>query len=184
MKSSGPVTLSQVERALQELGGEATWNEIINQVTKIRDNDYSYYLNWGNYQKTTFQVIQQHCPGYAKYRGPARFEKVGRRFRLQGIQASVKPPPTPIATDIGEPSQPERVKQETYRILRDTVLAREVKESNQHRCQICGQVLKLKDEIPYAEAHHIKPLGAPHNGPDVRENILCVCPNHHVLLDY
>jgi predicted restriction endonuclease len=36
----------------------------------------------------------------------------------------------------------------------------------------------------YAEAHHIKPLGAPHNGPDVRANILCVCPNDHVLLDY
>lgn len=33
-------------------------------------------------------------------------------------------------------------------------------------------------------AHHIKPLGGEHNGPDVRENILCVCPNHHALLDY
>ncbi|MCX5892441.1 MAG: HNH endonuclease, partial [Deltaproteobacteria bacterium] len=32
--------------------------------------------------------------------------------------------------------------------------------------------------------HHIKPLGSPHDGPDVRENILCVCPNHHVMLDY
>jgi predicted restriction endonuclease len=28
------------------------------------------------------------------------------------------------------------------------------------------------------------PLGSPHSGPDVRENILCVCPNDHVLLDY
>ena len=36
----------------------------------------------------------------------------------------------------------------------------------------------------YAEIHHIKPLGAPHNGLDVRENVLCVCPNCHVLLDY
>jgi putative restriction endonuclease len=31
---------------------------------------------------------------------------------------------------------------------------------------------------------HIRPLGAPHNGPDVKENIIiCLCPNHHVLFD-
>ena len=53
-----------------------------------------------------------------------------------------------------------------------------------HKCQICGMTLTIKDGKPYAEAHHIKPLGNPHNGPDVRGNILCVCPNHHVLLDY
>jgi predicted restriction endonuclease len=59
-----------------------------------------------------------------------------------------------------------------------------VKESHQYRCQICGQTLRLGDGIPYAEAHHIVPLGTPHNGPDIRGNILCVCPNDHVLLDY
>ena len=26
-------------------------------------------------------------------------------------------------------------------------------------------------------------LGKPHNGPDVIDNILCLCPNHHVLFD-
>jgi putative restriction endonuclease len=36
---------------------------------------------------------------------------------------------------------------------------------------------------PYAEACHIKPLGRPHNGPDTPENILCLCPNCHVLFD-
>ncbi len=91
---------------------------------------------------------------------------------------------TPIATDIKEPNQPERVKQEIYRILRDTVLAREVKEFNKYKCHICGEILRLNDEQSYAESHHVKPLGSPHDGPDVRENILCVCPNHHVMLDY
>ena len=37
---------------------------------------------------------------------------------------------------------------------------------------------------PYAEAAHIRPLGAPHHGPDTPDNILCLCPNHHVLLDH
>jgi putative restriction endonuclease len=36
---------------------------------------------------------------------------------------------------------------------------------------------------PYAEAAHIRPLGDPHNGPDTEDNILCLCPNHHVLFD-
>jgi len=37
---------------------------------------------------------------------------------------------------------------------------------------------------PYAEAAHIRPLGDPHNGPDTPDNILCLCPNHHVLFDH
>jgi putative restriction endonuclease len=27
------------------------------------------------------------------------------------------------------------------------------------------------------------PLGAPHGGPDVLENLLCLCPNHYVMFD-
>lgn len=186
IRRPGPVTISQIKSALQELGGEAAWDKILSQVTKNRNGDYSHYLNKHNYENTAFQIIQYHCHSYKKYRGPAHFEKVGNKFRLIGNISSetVGPQLTPIATDIRELSQPERIKQETYRILRDTVLSREVKVANQYRCQICSQTLKLTDGKLYAESHHIKPLGAPHNGPDVRENILCVCPNHHVLLDY
>jgi putative restriction endonuclease len=36
---------------------------------------------------------------------------------------------------------------------------------------------------PYAEAAHIRALGTPHNGPDVLENLLCLCPNDHVRFD-
>lgn len=36
----------------------------------------------------------------------------------------------------------------------------------------------------YAEAAHVRPLGSPHNGPDTPDNILCLCPNHHVLFDH
>lgn len=178
MSRPGAVTLSQVKKALQELGGESTWNEIFDQVNKNRNGDYSNYSTWRIYKITTFQIIQSHCPGYEKFNGQAHFEKTGRgRCRL--IRHT-----TPVAVDIGEPSQPERVKQEVYRILRDTALARDVKECNKYQCHICGQIFKINSEQPYAEAHHIKPLGSPHDGPDVRENILCVCPNDHVLLDY
>ena len=197
IRGSGPVTLAQVVKALEDIGGQATWDKILDQLTKLRGGDYSYYLDWLNYKTTAFQVIQEHCPYYEKYKKIKkhkripRFEKVGNAYRLnpsppESAQGSHPLPEkhTPHAIDIENPSRPERVKQETYRILRDTALARMVKESHQYQCQICGQTLKLKDNTPYAEAHHVLPLGTPHNGPDVRGNILCVCPNDHVLLDY
>jgi hypothetical protein len=71
-----------------------------------------------------------------------------------------------------------------YRILRDTKLARALKRLHNDRCQICGISVELQDGRSYSEAHHIHPLGKPHNGPDVAENIVVVCPNHHAALDF
>ena len=91
-------------------------------------------------------------------------------------------PKTPQPLDIAKP--PERIKTTTYRILRDTAIARRVKLLHQYSCQLCGNAINLPDGSQYAEAHHIRPLGEPHNGPDVDGNILCLCPNHHVEMDY
>lgn len=90
----------------------------------------------------------------------------------------------PLSTDIDEPRKASRITSTISRIVRDTKRAAIVKSLYQYKCQLCGCRLQLKDESFYAEAHHIKPLGKPHNGPDIKENIICVCPNHHALLDY
>lgn len=69
------------------------------------------------------------------------------------------------------------------RIIRDTAQARRIKMLYDYRCQVCA--IRLEGNAgPYAEAAHIRPLGAPHNGPDTADNIICLCPNHHVLFDY
>jgi predicted RNase H-like nuclease len=93
---------------------------------------------------------------------------------------------TPKAEDIGSIEDgTSRVHQETYRILRDTKLALKIKLLHMHQCQLCGMQISLDgDERVYSEAHHIQPLGKPHNGPDTADNILVLCPNHHVMLDY
>ncbi|MDB4364637.1 HNH endonuclease [Akkermansiaceae bacterium] len=70
----------------------------------------------------------------------------------------------------------------TNRIIRDPELPRKIKELYNYRCQICGEKVETLSG-PYAEAAHIRPLGAPHNGPDSLDNLLCLCPNHHVALD-
>ena len=68
------------------------------------------------------------------------------------------------------------------RIKRDVGLSEDIKEIYGYKCQVCNVYLKT----PYggiAIGAHIKGLGKPHNGPDVIENILCLCPNHHSLFD-
>ncbi len=75
-----------------------------------------------------------------------------------------------------------RVPVTTNRIVRDPELAQHVKKSHKYRCQICDVQLPVPSGF-YAEAAHIKALGAPHNGDDRIGNLLCLCPNHHVLFD-
>ena len=78
--------------------------------------------------------------------------------------------------------QKKRKKSTVVRIVRDTKIALDVKKLYNFKCQICGTALKTKSGY-YAEGAHIKPLGKPHNGDDSLSNILCLCPNHHVMLD-
>lgn len=88
-----------------------------------------------------------------------------------------------VADEKGEYRLPERVQQSTVRVVRDTEQARRLKELYDYRCQVCG--IRLEGSAgAYAEAAHIKPLGRPHDGPDTLDNLICLCPNHHVLFDY
>ena len=89
--------------------------------------------------------------------------------------------PAPLAIDI-EP--PERRELTVNRIVRDTAVALKVKALHDFVCQSCGEVMTLGDGRRYAEAHHLRPLGGEHRGPDVAENILCLCPWCHVEFDY
>lgn len=101
---------------------------------------------------------------------------------LESVSGEGTVPATPAACDLGNET-PDRVLSTTYRILRDTAMARQVKAMHNYACQICGHAIVLPDGLRYAEAHHIKPLGKPHGGPDTPGNILCLCPNHHAECD-
>ncbi len=64
---------------------------------------------------------------------------------------------------------PPRVKTTVTRVVRDSAIALWVKQIHEYRCQVCGERIDLPDGRHYAEAHHIKPLGGAHEGPDVQE---------------
>jgi putative restriction endonuclease len=103
------------------------------------------------------------------------------RFRLVKIPEETTPGLS-IAEEPAEYSVPSRREARVSRIIRDTAQARAIKALYDYRCQMCGTRLECPAG-PYAEAAHIRPLGTPHNGPDTKDNILCLCPNHHVLFD-
>lgn len=69
------------------------------------------------------------------------------------------------------------------RVIRCSTLANKIKRKVDYRCQLCGIRIQKDTNKFYIEAHHIKPLGEPYNGPDIAKNILIVCPNCHVKCD-
>lgn len=77
----------------------------------------------------------------------------------------------------------QRIQRSVQRIVRDTAITRQVKRLYAYACQFCGIVLPTPI-APYAEAAHIRPLGRPHDGKDRLDNVLCLCPNDHVLFDF
>lgn len=104
------------------------------------------------------------------------------RYRLLSIDAP-EALLTTVDSELSEHGPAQRTEVTVQRIIRNSNIAKQVKSWHQGQCQICGLVIQT-EAGPYSEGAHIKPLGNPHNGPDVTENLLCLCPNHHVMFDY
>lgn len=146
--------------------------------------EYRIMVNW--YLDLSLNPITaKHLRQYSIPLPPLAFSKINRRSEVEQMLRKLPPPilPTPVAFDLVVPS-PERVESTIYRVLRDTAKALYVKNLHNYQCQVCSHTIELPDGKRYAEAHHIRPLGMPHNGPDIISNILCLCPNHHAELDY
>lgn len=70
------------------------------------------------------------------------------------------------------------------RLVRDTRAAMRVKEMYSDSCQMCRKRIVVSPHgAAYSEAAHIQAVGKPHNGPDILENLLCLCPTCHVRFD-
>jgi predicted restriction endonuclease len=106
------------------------------------------------------------------------------QFEREGVEdARLLVEPEPIATQM--PSgreQPERRPRTSSQIVRDSRVKEWVKSLYNSECQVCGHVIETRNGR-LAEAAHIVPLGDPHGGPDIVENLLCLCPNHHRAFD-
>lgn len=115
---------------------------------------------------------------YWRERGRSGFQVW--RYRLVRDDGFLAPRQTPPA--IATQTTPRR-EATTQRIVSNTDAAARVKELHSHRCQVCGIRLDTPGG-PYAERAPVRPLGAPHDGPDVESSILCLSPNHHAHFDH
>lgn len=112
-----------------------------------------------------------------------------RRFhvKIQREDSLLVQPPSPIPSPVAPlpplgSEVPNRSRTLVDRIIRETAVTNHVKSLYGCKCQVCGLALEIRRGL-YAEGAHIRPLGTPHNGPDQISNVLCLCPNHHVMLD-
>lgn len=166
----------EIVDAMVELGNEASLVDIIR---RIRERGMKKITA----EASIRQALEDHCPQKSFRSGKAVFHHLGGE--RSGYYRLVAPPvrQTELAIDV-ESSGVPRHGVVVNRIVRDTLLATRIKELYNYRCQICATSILLPNNRKYAEAHHLQPLGGIHGGPDVAGNVMCVCPNHHVQLDY
>lgn len=165
--------------ALERIGGSGTYDQIYASVLDVRSLPLP--ASWRQIVQRQIQDLSSDSSGF-KGGQDLFFSVNGIGGGAWGLRSAV--PITPVAADLSPGERdPGRVPQTTYRILRDTRLARQVKLLHRNQCQICGTALDAGGDRTYAEAHHIIPLGGEHRGPDVAENILVLCPNHHAQCD-
>ncbi len=122
------------------------------------------------------------------YRVEDHWSEVGRsgfriwRFRLVRLSPQEAAPYIPVVNLPKGQHDPATSTGVATRIVRSTVVAESIKRLYDYYCQVCDDRLEVPGGA-YAEAAHIRALGKPHSGPDVPENVLCLCPNHHALFD-
>lgn len=68
--------------------------------------------------------------------------------------------------------------------LRDRRKSAVIKQRYNNACQFCGTKLQVSQSFHYSEAVHIKAVGSPHDGPDRIDNMVVLCPNHHLQFDH
>ena len=102
-------------------------------------------------------------------------------WRFQMIRLSEQDATQPEDWDDLPPAAPRIVRTTVQRRIRNTAMISELKSLYNDTCQLCGLRINLQEGRGYSEGAHVQPLSQ--DGPDVRENILILCPNHHVMLD-
>ena len=147
------------------------------RVVRGANGDPSYSPKAGYRYDGLFQVTDHWCET-----GKSGFKVC--RYRLNQIDSSEVIQPVIFSRSkapIGE-MNPSSIKSITTRTVRSTSVSEYVKKLYSYKCQICEIQLPVPKGF-VSEGAHVRALGKPHNGPDIVENILCLCPNHHSLLD-
>ena len=103
-------------------------------------------------------------------------------WRFKMIPLSDKDVSMPDLPESLPDSAPKKAEITVIRRIRNTAEIEKLKKLYDYSCQICNLRINLLGGRGYCEGAHVQPHSD--DGPDSRENILILCPNHHSMLDY
>lgn len=180
--------VDRIIQAFEALGGVAGYSDLYSYLEKTADSPLPRH-----WKDSVRGRIEENSSDSKYFRGKQNlfYTVHGLGKGVWGLRSMLSD--SPIAIDLEEAKdvqqiregnlEPYKVTTEITRIIRDTVMTKQLKAVYQYKCQICDVVVHLHEGL-YAEAHHLRPLGGTHKGTDDPGNILVVCPNHHVEFDY
>ncbi|PWI31091.1 HNH endonuclease [Vibrio albus] len=172
--------IDYVIRAMENLGGEATYSQLYTEIEQLKGGNLT--KSWQATVRNTIESYSSDSDNWTPSKDDLFYSVGGKgsgHWALRNYQSTEINEPIAIDYDV-----PDKEKCTVTRFIRDNKLSHLVKKKNNFMCQVCGFTFLLPNGKPYAEAHHLMPLGKEHNGPDIEGNMICVCPNHHAMLDY
>lgn len=98
-----------------------------------------------------------------------------------GILSAARTPSGTVAPPLGNAS-PDRRPRTSSAVVRDQQNVDWIKSHYENTCQVC-RIQLMTDAGPISVGAHIQGLGRPFNGPDLVENMLCLCHNCHAIFD-
>ena len=98
-----------------------------------------------------------------------------------GVQSIAKTPQGVTIPPSGNAS-PDRRERRLRSLVRDQANVDWIKSLYDNTCQVC-RIQLMTDAGAISIGAHIQGLGKPDNGPDVVENMLCLCHNCHAIFD-
>lgn len=127
------------------------------------------------------EVVAQTWPGRTINQLLEQRERAGETSVTSEPAAPTEPALAAAPPAEAQPTRQTRRRQRiTSTLDRDRAIADAVKELEGYNCQVCGRKLvNARTGDPYAESHHVHPLG--HEGSDDIDNLLCLCPLCHTL---
>ena len=134
------------------------------------------------YEKIQQTTVRKDRALYEKYAKELAANDEGEQEELLSIVRKEKREDIINELKSLKATDPEQIIIQSKAYLRDNKTVAQLKALRNYTCQICGTRILKADGTYYVEAAHITPKAQ--KGPELPDNILILCPNHHKEYDY
>lgn len=142
------------------------------QTKALNDEGYTTITGSIKINKKKVELVENELVTYNPIREPPQNTLATLRANYRLADSFVR---------IGN-KKPVKLKRIVYLTQRDTILVKKMKKIYDNTCQICGEKVQIGEKRFASEVHHIRPLGK-HSGSDTSDNVIVLCPNHHLMFD-